>query len=253
MCIRDRYGLIDGELYFLRSLKPKVSRGPLRLGDCVKYRAQRHHENQQWTVIEILWARTDDENWIENTAPTKQNQYPGDSVRIRNYRDDDNEYVLNDESRPLAREVAKVVGINGGIVQVSIQTQDREETISFKEEEFSFDFSLEPGDFLCLEVKLDGSTLDDLSNLTIIGASPLRVQTDEKAVVASWWSSTRKGVINQNIFFTSRACNPTYAPRANDIVEVAAIECEPNEVNRKCNWRAYKLSLIHISEPTRPY
>ena len=92
--LHDQYGLIDGELYFSRSLKPKVSRGPLRVGDCVKYCAQRKHENQQWGVIEILWASADDENWIESTAPNKQNQYPGDSVRIRNYRDNDNELSL---------------------------------------------------------------------------------------------------------------------------------------------------------------
>ena len=32
-----------------------------------------------------------------------------------------------------------------------------------------------------------------------------------------------------------------YNPRPNDVVEVSAIECEPYEGNRKCNWRAYKV------------
>jgi putative helicase MOV10L1 len=242
--LHEEYGLIDGEIYFLRSLKPKVSQGPLREGDCVKYRARRKDENQQWKVIEILWASKDDENWMEKANSMKKpNMYPGDSVKIKNYKEDGDKIGVNgDGPRKSTREVGKVIGITKDAAQVSIQTQDREERLSFPLNKFSFPFAICTGDFLCLEVELDGATLDDLSNLCIIKVFPLRTRNENNALITSWWSTQRKGIINNNIYFNPVFCAASYNPRANDIVEVSAIECEPGEGNRKCNWRAYKVS-----------
>ena len=238
--IKDGYGSIDHEVHFSRDLKPKVSQGPLREGDHVKYRAKRKDENQAWKVVEILWASKHDDNWIEETSAHKKYKlFPGDSVQIRNYKEEVNQSENGDLHH--TREVAKVINITQNSVQVSIQTQDREEKLSFSLKDHPFQFALCVGDLMCLEVKLEGTTLDDLSNLTIANAFPLRTQKDNNAIITSWWSTQRKGIVNNNIFLNPYVCVSGYNPRPNDIVEVSAIECEPNEGNRKCNWRAYKV------------
>ena len=243
--LKDDFGLIDEEIYFPSSLKPKICQGPLRKGDFVKYRAQRKDDGQQWKVIELLWASKNDECWMEEAVTTKNHRnYPGDSIHIQPNRiDEENETKENDLfHQQMATEVAKVVNIDQMSIQVSIRTQDREEKLTFSVKEFSLAFALNIGDFLSLKIKLDGATLDDLSNLTIINVQPLRIRSDENAVVTSWWSMQKKGIINNSIYFTPLVCSPYYSPRANDVVEVFALECEPSERNRKCNWRAYKVS-----------
>ena len=134
--------------------------------------------------------------------------------------------------------VAALLVINKTVCyNVAIQTQDREEKLSFSLSKHPFPFALCIGDLICLEVKLEGVSLDDLSNLTIASALPLRTQKDDSAIVTSWWSTQKRGIINNNIYFTPHICNSGYSPRANDVVQVLAIECEPNDWNRKCNWR----------------
>ena len=245
--LQEDFGLIDGEIYFLRSLKPKVSRGPLREGDVVKYRAKRKDENQQWKVVEILWASKNDENWMEEASSIRKHyMHPGDSVKTQSLKEDVYAEIEENEaeSLQLAREVAKVISLTPDKIQVSIQTQDREEKLSFSLSTLTLSFALNIGDFLSLEIKLDGSTLDDLSNVTIVNAHPLRTRAEDRANVTSWWSTQRKGIINNNIFFDPAVCSPNYSPRANDTVEVLALECEPGDRNRKCNWRAYKVSPL---------
>ena len=240
--LKDNCGTIDGDIYFSSDLKPKVSQGPLRVGDYVKYRAKRKDENQAWITVEILWASKHDDQWMEETPSHKKyNLFSGDSVQIRNYKEEASQSGDDADSRQLTREVAKVISVIQNSVQVSIQTQDREEKLSFSLKDHSFPFALCINDLIYLEVKLEGSSLDDLANLTISNAFPLRTQKDNSAIITSWWNTQKKGIINNNIFLAPNVCILGYNPRPNDVVEVSAIECEPYEGNRKCNWRAYKV------------
>ena len=240
--LKDGYGRIDNEIYFSRDLKPKVSQGPLRVGDYLRYRAKRKEEHQAWKAIEILWASKKDDTWMEDKATHKKYKLPGDSVQIRDYMEEADNSQESDDSRQHTREVAKVIAIVENSVQVAIQTQDREEKLSFSLSQHPFPFALCVGDLICLEVKLEGVSLDDLSNLTIGSALPLRTQKADTAIITSWWNTQKKGIINNNIFFSPNVCHSGYSPRATDVVQVLAIECEPNNWNRKCNWRAYKVT-----------
>ena len=179
----EDHGQIDGELYFLRTLQPKISRGPLRIGDCVKYRARRKDENQQWKIIEILWASINDVNWMDG-AVSKSNsklrgagKYSGDSIKIKNFQEPESK---RDDVAECVNQVAKVLNINNNIVQVSMQTQDRLETLSFELNNFKLDFNPWKGDFLCIDIRLNTSSLDDLSDLSIAGISPLRRKSRAK-------------------------------------------------------------------------
>ena len=110
--IKDGYGRIDNEVYFSRDLKPKVSQGPLRVGDFVKYRAKRNNEHQAWKAVEILWASKHDDHWMEETAGHKKYKlFPGDSVQIRNYKEESDQ-LENNELLNHTREVAKVINIS---------------------------------------------------------------------------------------------------------------------------------------------
>ena len=80
--IKDGYGMIDSEIYFSRELKPKVSQGPLRVGDYVRYRAKRKDKHQGWKAIEILWANKKDDTWMEEKSTHKKYKlFPGDFVQ----------------------------------------------------------------------------------------------------------------------------------------------------------------------------
>lgn len=222
------YGLIDGEYYFPRTMQPKICLKPLRVGDQVSYRASRKDANHQWKVEELLSSSSslhtdywDDGGDAEQTTTT----------------------VNQDDDKTRSRDVAKVVKVvdNGRQVHAEVEGENGAEVLRFNALSYYLNFIPTPGDFLTLDLLLDGFTLDDLKGAKVVGVAPLRTQVIEDAVVSSWWSQSRKGVVDGNIFFGSNACTHSYIPKVKDTVRVHAIECETSDANRKCSWRATRV------------
>ena len=120
---QDDFGIIDGELYFPRTLVPKISFRPLRLNDNVQFKVTRKSENQQWKVVEIVnnYGQDDDDGWTD-----KQN--------IASF------YNKEDlEGRVLSRDVAKVIEIKSEMVKVEVEGTHMTETLAFHKKKLDFD------------------------------------------------------------------------------------------------------------------
>ena len=183
--LEEDSGLIDGEFYFSRSLIPKISLGPLQIGDNIQYKAVRKSENQQWTVSEITLVKNDE--WEQN----------GTSGLV--------------STKNCSRDVGKIVDIK--FLEVTVQVEGEHMTEELKFPKKMLDFQATNGDLLLMELALESTVLDDVRNAKVLGAEPLRTQTLPNSVVSSWWSNTRKGIVDSNIFFTSDAFTHSYVPR----------------------------------------
>lgn len=233
------YGLIDNDLYFPRSLLPKICERPLQVGDRVQYKATRKGLNLQWKVTELLASYGKDHDW---EGPNVEES--GDKTK--------------------SKDVGKIVDLSNHrrAVHVEIQGENTREVLQFDAK--LLDFLPKIGDLLSVELLLQGDSLDDVQGAKVVGASALRTLTLQDAAVTSWWQNLCKGVIDNSVYFSTDSCTPSYSPRSRDIVRAHAIECEPSDATRRCSWRATRvipkgsginrpkpLSSAHLENPSQ--
>ena len=48
--LNEDYGMVDNKFYFSRSINPKISERPIRLGDIIQYKAFRKSEKNQENI-----------------------------------------------------------------------------------------------------------------------------------------------------------------------------------------------------------
>ena len=212
------YGMIDDEFYFPKTMTPKICERALQIGDEIQFLCSRKNENQQWKVQEILMLYGRDHHWMEEN-----------NVQIDN---------------PVhSRDVGKVTKVEQNIVFVEVQSEN-DFTEELEMNANLLDFQPMENDLLVLDVALRSTCLDDMKEAQILAASALRKQELVNVSVTSWWSNLKKGIIDGNIFFTDSSFSHVgYTPQLNDQVRIYAIECEPTQKTRNCNWRAISLVL----------
>ena len=208
-------GLVDNEFFFSRSLIPKIALRPIELGDKIQYKAQRKSEKQQWVICEILtnYGKDDEDEWQNQNNPL--------------------------ETSIESNDVGIVVEVTQQKVFVEVQGEFCEQKLSFPRR--FLDFVPQIGDLIGLNMQLQSEILDDFEGAQILNAKALRSSVLSNAFISSWWISLKKGIVDSNVYFGPESFSHSYVPRINDNVRVHAIECEPMESNRKCNWRATKL------------
>ncbi len=217
-------GVIDDQLFFPRTFSPKICFKPLAVGDQVQYKATRKSANQQWVITELLHNYGHDaETWFDDSNSNQPSS--------RHFEDD--------ASKIRSKDVGKVVQVESGHVLVEMQAEYSTETLSFPRN--YLDFQPQPGDLLGLDLILPTEFLDDVKNAQILKASPLRTTVITHGVVTSWWSNLKKGLVDFHVYFGAESFTKSYVPRCHDSVRVHAVECEPSDFNRKCNWRATRV------------
>lgn len=211
--LEEDHGIIDDEFYFPRTLFPKISFRPMQIGDELKYKATRKSKNQQWVVSEILY------NYGGEESSSWNNENPA-----TNY---------------LSKDVGKVINVTKSQIFVEVQGENSTEELILAQKLLPFQAQI--GDLLCLELAIKSQALDDLQDAKILSAEALRSNIVPDGIVTSWWNTTRKGIVDGSIYFDVDSLTCSYLPKVNDNVRAHAIECEPSDSNRKCNWRATRL------------
>ena len=212
----DEYGMIDDEFYFPKSMSPKICERPLQIGDEIQFLCSRKNENQQWKVKEILMLYGRDQQWMEEN-----------NVKI------DNPFH--------SRDVGRVTKVDQHLVFIEVQSEDFTEELEMNAN--LLDFQPMEDDLLVLDLTLRSTCLDDLKEAQILNASALRKQSLPNVSVTSWWTNLKKGIAENVFFMDSSFSHPGYVPQINDQVRIDAIECEPTQKTRNCNWRAISLVL----------
>ncbi len=228
------YGLIDGEFYFPSSLHPKIAYRPIRVGDVISFSAKRKDANHQWRVEELLYLEEknangwSDDDQEDDAGDEAGNQQPGINVVHH------------------VGQVTRLIGDDGRAEVVVTGVDDNEKKFRVAcLKKTGFDPRV--GDLYRMELAIDSLDLDDLNHAKVNQVSALRSKTLNEGRVSSWWENSRKGTVDEEVFFTVGDFRPPYMPRVNDVVRVDCIECEPSDGTRKCNWRAVKVVPVRIS------
>ena len=167
--LNEDYGMVDNKFYFSRSINPKISERPIRLGDIIQYKAFRKSEKNQWLIEEINYNHGPKKEWSETDKESPCIQTAS------------------------SRDVGKVIKVQDEI-HIEIQGEYNKETIKCPKN--LIDFTCQSGDLVQIELALTGQTFDDLNGAKILKASPLRSLTVPDGSVTSWWHNMKRGVIN---------------------------------------------------------